>query len=243
LGKCRRFSLPGLASGDYYLVKPHKSMKRIHILLGLGLTVVVAHADLIIETREVTPQMTKDGVLRIKGAKIRADVVGDDKSLIIDSNTGDELTLSHERKEALRTSLLKFRQTARYTNAIAAKARLPKPRSTGKTEKVNGYDTEIYAWTNSYGMPVTLWVAMNFPNLARIKKELAALDKLNDTYMEKYAPDSSEVPGMCLKMQSVGVSKKDVGLTNTTTLVSVREETIDASIFEVPKDYHEVTSP
>jgi Domain of unknown function (DUF4412) len=217
-------------------------MKRIHILLGLALTVVVAHADLIIETSVVNPQSSNYFILKMKGGKVRAEEVGGDRITIYDLNTVDELTLFHKTREAVKTPLLKFRQTARFTNAIAVNAKLPKPQYTGKTEKVNGYDTEIYTWTNSRGESVTLWVARNFPNLAKIKKDLDKLEKLH-TSLDKEAPGSSELPGMVLKAQRTGIGPKGGGLTSTTTVVSAREETIDASIFELPKDYHEVTSP
>jgi hypothetical protein len=221
-------------------------MKRIFILPALVFTIVAARADLVIEQSVVGPQSTRNGIIKIKGDKIRADMVDgtlSDRSQIIDLNTGDEFTLLHNKKEVVKTSLMKFRQTSYYSNAIAANTKLPKPLNTGKTEKVNGYDTEIYTWTNSRGMTETLWVAKNFPNFGKIKNDLAKLDKLNDAELDKMAPDQSALSGMLIKMQWAGIGPKESGLTLTTTLISAKVEPIDASIFEVPKDYHEVKSP
>jgi hypothetical protein len=203
------------------------------ILLALVFIITTAQADLVMEQNVIGPESTNDAVIKIKGDKIRADSAErGDSSMMIDLNTGDEFTLLHKQKEVVKTSTssMQFRKTAYYAKAVAANAKLPKPQDTGKTEIVNGYDAEIYTWTNSRGMTETLWVAKNFPNFEKIKNDLAKLDKLNASNMEKMTPDQSTLPGMLLKMQWSGIGDES-GLTVTTTLVSAKEESIDDSVF------------
>jgi hypothetical protein len=52
------------------------------------------------------------------------------------------------------------------------------------------------------------------------------------------APDTDTLPGMVIK------TKADVqGQEITTTLISAQEESVDASVFEIPKDYQEMNAP
>jgi hypothetical protein len=105
--------------------------------------------------------------------------------------------------------------------------------ATGKFERVNGYDTEIYNWSGAHGLTETLWVAKTFPNYDAIKPELARLDWFNDTGPHPNAqPELSRLPGMVIKSESVIKERK-----LTTTLVSAKLETVDASLFELPADY------
>jgi hypothetical protein len=214
-------------------------MKRVYIILALVFAAFVAQADLILEQRIAGPALegTNSGKILIKGHMIRADAALEGWFVILDVDADEQWQLSRKQKTAQKVLLWKNKQTARYTNAVAANAKLPSPQSTGTTEKVNGYDTEIYTWTNSVGSPVRLWVAKDFPNFARIKKYLALLDRANNTGMYKPTPDRSLLPGMVLKWEAPGTGPKEGGAMITTTLVSAKEESIDASLFEVPKGY------
>jgi hypothetical protein len=52
------------------------------------------------------------------------------------------------------------------------------------------------------------------------------------------SPDVGALPGMVVKTQMEMNGQKV-----TSSLVSVKEESVDASIFEAPKDYHEMAQP
>jgi len=52
------------------------------------------------------------------------------------------------------------------------------------------------------------------------------------------APDVNTLPGMVVKTQ-MEVNGQKI----TSTLVSVKEDSVDASIFQTPKDYQQMTQP
>jgi len=120
-----------------------------------------------------------------------------------------------------------------------ASAEPPKPQATGRTEKIGDYQTEIYTWSNSTGMSATLWVAKDFPNYKKINEQLDRLSKSAAGGMGKgMGPDLGTLPGMLVKSEEAVLGQKV-----TTTLVSAKEAPVDDSVFETPKDYHEMTQP
>jgi hypothetical protein len=115
-------------------------------------------------------------------------------------------------------------------------ARPPVPQATGKTQKVGNYDTELYAWSNSRGITGTAWVAKNFPDYLKIKTDLAVLDKAFEGGGDVMNPAVSTLPGMVVRSQVAGS-----GQTITIALISVKEEPVDASLFQIPANYKEMT--
>jgi O-succinylbenzoate synthase len=118
-------------------------------------------------------------------------------------------------------------------------APLPQFTDTGKTERVGDYTAEVYTWSRPDGANQTVWVAKNFPDYAKIK---AQMDKLNQSPMAQISkgssPDVNTLPGMVVKTQMEMNGQKV-----TSTLVSVKEQSVDASVFETPKDYQQMTQP
>jgi hypothetical protein len=183
---------------------------------------------------------------QIKDNKIRVDMPATPQgamSTIMDLNSGDSVTLLHQRKTAVKVPGAEIKQmaeTMRKARASAApNAAPPTFHDTGKAEKVGNYDTEIYTWSSPDGAKQTVWVARNFPNYARIKIQM---DKLNNSPVAQIskgtAPDVSTLPGMVIKTQ-MEMNEQKV----TSTLVSAKENSVDASIFQTPKDYQELTQP
>jgi hypothetical protein len=183
---------------------------------------------------------------QIKGNKIRVDMPATQQgamSTIMDLDSGDSVTLLHQQKVAMKVPGAAIKQMAQKMKEARASAvtNAPPPtfRDTGKIENVSGYDTEIYSWSSPDGANQTVWVAKNYPNYAKIKVQM---DKLNNSPVARIskgtAPDVSNLPGMVIKTQMEMNGQKV-----TSTLVSVHEESVDASIFETPKDYQEMTQP
>jgi hypothetical protein len=212
-------------------------MKRILICFALACTVVAARADLTIKQKVERAAVSSDTTTQIKGDKVRVDM--GEISTIMDLSTSDTITLMHKSKMAMKLSGVQMKQMMdamkKQMGAAADNAEPPKPQATGKTEKVGDYNTEIYTWSNTNGMTatMTMWVAKDFPNSKNIKEQLAKVKKSTAGGMSKgMAPDDSALPGMVVKTQAEVLGQKI-----TTTLVSVKEETLDASLFDVPKDY------
>ena len=169
-------------------------------------------------------------VTKVKGDKIWWDgYINGNKggSLFVDLKTGDYFNIQDWSKKIIKNSSI----PTNYNNDFA-KIASPEFQDTGKTEMLNGYETEIYKWTNFDGVIETLWVAKNFPNFVEMKGDLAKLDKFND---KKWILNFSSLSGMPLKLFI-----PDKGDTRglTFNLLSAKEESIDDTNFDLPKDYH-----
>jgi len=201
-------------------------MKRIFILGSFLCIAVGAHADLVLQEQIAAPHYTGVSTMKVKGTKVRLDLfAGEPRALstIMDLNTGEVITLMHNQKMFLKNQV----------KPKAAMSKAPVLHDTGKNQKVGDYDTELYAWSNTRGISGTAWVAKNYPDFARIKVDLATLDKTADSENDT-SPQVSQLPGMVVRSEVSGG-----GQTLTLALISAREEKLDASVFGVPRDYKE----
>ena len=221
-------------------------MKQIAISLGLTFSILAARADLVLQQNVESATINGTITTQIKGNKIRVDMPSGPQgamSTIMDLSSGDSTTLLHDQKVAMTVPGAQIKQMAENLKKARAgsetNAAPPKFQDTGKTEKVGNYDAEIYTWSSPDGANQTVWVARDFPNFAKIKVQM---DKLNDSpvgQMSKgVAPDVNTLPGMVVKTQ-MEVNGQKI----TSTLVSVKEDSVDASIFQTPKDYQQMTQP
>jgi hypothetical protein len=205
-------------------------MKKILIFLIFFSGIGALQADLIMELNFLTPKIKL--VIKIKEGKIRYDLLLGNGygniSRIVNPKTGDDFILEYVPKRISDPSAI-FGQT----NAVT-KVGWPKFQDTDKTEMLNGYEAEIYRATNSDGMTETLWVAKNYPNFQKIKNDLSKLDRRNN---KGYMPELNSLSGMPLKLFIPHKSNIGYGADVTLTLLSAREESINDSIFELPKDY------
>jgi hypothetical protein len=216
----------------------HAAMKIIYIVFALVFAAATVRADLVIQQQITIATNSSVATMKIKGGKIRLDMYAGQPraiSTITDLKTGDAITLLHTQKMFVKTAGATARQTKPAGNGPTVTAKPPVPRATGKTEKVGGYDTEIYTWSNSRGITGTAWVAKNFPDYARIRTDMAVLDKSAAEANNSLDPELSKLPGMVVKSQVTG-NKQAI----TVTLVSAREEPVDASLFQAPANYKEM---
>lgn len=204
-------------------------MKRLFILITLAGALTGARADLVMQQQVVTPSYNGTATLEVKGTKVRLDLyAGQPQALstIADLNSTETITLLHHQKMYLKTP------AAPKAKSPASQA--PVPRPTGKTEKLGTYDTDIYTWSNSRGITGTAWVARNYPDFARIRTDLAVLDRANNSGNDM-SPDLSRLPGMVVKSQVTGGGKTIIAV-----LLSARETPVAASQFSVPSGYTEM---
>jgi hypothetical protein len=221
--------------------KQHRTtMKQIVICLGLTFGIMAARADLVLQQNVESAMVNGTITTQIKGDKIRVDMPSSPQgamSTIMDLGSGDSTTLFHERKAAMMVPGTEIKQMAEKLKQSRASAGTnaapPKFQDTGKTEKVGNYNTEIYTWSSPDGANQTVWVARDFPDYAKIKVQM---NKLNDSPVAQMskgaAPDVNTLPGMVVKTQMEMNGQKV-----TSTLVSAKESSVDASIFQTPKDY------
>lgn len=213
-------------------------MKYIPILFALFFSAVALRADLILEQQASDTNRTRTAILKLHGDKMRLDQPDDGLSVIADLKTRDSLTLLTTNKMFLKRFGSEIRwemkEEKKYSGGTNDMDKPPAPAlATGKSETMNGQDTEIYIWSGARGVTETLWVARKFPNYDSIRLELAKLDRFNDAGPHRNAqPELSRLPGMVIKSESTAK-----GRTVTNTLVSVKVEPVDVSLFELPADY------
>ncbi len=221
-------------------------MKRLPILLGLAVSLVAARADLVLQQNVESAMINGLVTTQIKGEKIRVDMPATAQggmSTIMDLDSGDSVTLIHDQKTAMKSPGAQIKQmvaSLKKTRANAdTNAPPPKFLDTGKTEKVGNYTAEVYTWSSPDGANQTVWVAKDFPDFQEIKVQM---DKLNNSPIAQIskgtAPDVSTLPGMVVKTQMEMNGQKV-----TSTLVSAKEQSVDAAIFQTPQGYQEVTQP
>jgi hypothetical protein len=221
-------------------------MKRPLICLGLAVSLVAAHADLVLQQTVESAMINGTVTTQIKGDKIRVDMPATPQgamSTIMDLNSGDSITLMHDQKAAMKVPGAQIKQMVENMKKARASAgtNAPPPQfvDTGKAEKVGSYNAEIYNWSSPDGANQTVWVTKDFPNYSDIKVQM---DKLNNSPIAQIskgtAPDVSTLPGMVVKTQMEMNGQKV-----TSTLVSAKEQAVDASIFQTPQGYQEITQP
>ena len=216
-------------------------MKHIIILLMLVCAAAGTRADLVMQQQIVTPDYNAVVTMKVKGVKVRLDLdAGQPQavSTITDLNTGDTINLMHAQKMYVKTPGALLRQARPAVNGAAATAKPPLPRATGKTQKTGGYDAEIYTWSNPRGIAGTAWVATNFPDYARIRTDLAMLDRSTAEMNNNSDPVLSALPGMVVRSQVAGS-----GHTITVILLSAMEAPVDATVFQLPAGYKELPRP
>jgi hypothetical protein len=218
--------------------------RSILALIAFFFSAAALRADLVLEQQSSDTNRTSVVILKLHADKMRLDQSDDHLSVIVDLRTRDSVTLLTTNKTYLQRYgadiKWKVELEKKNTGGTNEMDAMPAPAiNTGKSETVNGYDTEIYTWSGAHGLTETLWVAKNFPNFEAIRAELAKLDSFNDSGPHRNAQQKlSALPGMVLKSESVFDGHKV-----TTTLVSVKVEPVKALLFELPVDYSPWNAP
>ena len=216
-------------------------MKIRTVCLAFSATVCCAYADLTMIQKVEGTGPTVDMTIRIKDGKARMDS-NPAFATIIDGKTGEVINLMLDQKKIVRISADKMKAVAEMVNKYNSadkKDKDAKPTlvATGKNEKINGYDAEEYVYENST-FKATYWIAPLYPNGSAILKELEALNPQLWATAGMNLPDYRAFKGVPIKtIISAG------GTNMTTTLVSVKQDPIDAALFLPPKNFQEVKAP
>jgi Domain of unknown function (DUF4412) len=220
---------------------PSRPMKcALPLVFSLVLGVSAVRADYVIVQKLDGALQSGNMTIKIKDTKVRADVAAQ-ISTIMDSATGDSITLMHGQKSFMKMPAERTKALIAQMQKLqpgGAPAATPKLTPTGKKEKVDKYDCEVFTWTNG-GMNVTYWICKDFPNFAQINAAMAKMQNAGVGAVGKgILPGAAELPGMVVKTEvTVGGQKI------TTTIVSVTEENVDPGVFQVPPDYKEIPMP
>lgn len=222
---------PSIKRAEIKPLQTNSYMKLKYIIGFAAIALSSARADIVIEqTIESSAQPTSKMSMKIKGDKVRTDI-GDQMTTIMDMKTFDSTTLMHANKISVKGNGAQIKAASEAATAQAAAEM--KPVNTGKTEKVGGYDCEV--WTVEVaGSKITMWAAKGYPDYSAIKAELEKMAKLSPQ-----APNPmAAIDGMVLKTVA-----EVAGAKMTTTLDSAKKTDIADSEFNVPTGYQEMNVP
>lgn len=217
-------------------------MKTPAALLALALFATPAFADWVIESKVENPMMNTNTVTKVKGDKVRTDMATGPMgamSSIIDTASGDSVQLIHAQKMAMKTSAAQMKQAmemAKQASGVKADAAAVKPQATGQKEKVGAYDCEIWSWTAA-DTTAKFWVALNHPQAAALK-EIDKKTRAGALAGMQTGPDTTLLPGPAIKTEISAAGTK-----TTMTILSVKEEAVDAKEFDVPAGYNAMAMP
>lgn len=217
-------------------------MKPLLSTLAVALAfITTASADWVMESKIESPQMNTNTVTKIKGDKIRTDMAAGPvgaMSSIIDTASGESTQLIHGQKMAMKTNAAQMKQAMEMARQMTGgkDGAAAKLQATGQKEKISGFDCEIWAATDA-NMSSKYWVAANHPQAKALKE----IDKKVRSGMmggAQMGPDTSVLPGPALKTETTMMGSK-----TTVTVLSIKEQAVDAKDFEVPADYQTMAMP
>ena len=220
-------------------------MKRSLLCFGLALLSASAlRADLVVVQKIDGIGHVGEMTMKIKEGKMRVDVTPE-VSAITDLGTGTVTTLMHTQKafmqidgEMTRKLMERFQKAKGAPKDEGDEA--VKLKATGKHENVNGFDTEIYTYETGK-MQMTFWVAKDFPEADKFR---AALKQMQNSPMaamaRKMGKQPTDFPGVPVKTEATDPNN---GSKFTSTILSVKEQVLDASEFMPPADYKGMAMP
>lgn len=216
-------------------------MKKIAIICLL-LASLHTRGDVVIVEQTVVPRMpAQNTITKIKGNKFRKDFPNR-ISAIYDLDSGGSIRIDHQMKSFKRISRSQGEALTKILDKIGGPTPAAPPAmvDTGKTENVNGHETEVY----TAAMPsatYTYWVAKDYPDYAAMNEETKKLREWSEAMNKEdnLSPDLSKLDGMVVKSERVSAG----GEVTTITLISAKIQPLDDQEFQPPAGYTEVLSP
>jgi len=226
-------------------------MKRWHVWVALILLgAPLLRADLLVvqKVEESGPgKQSREITLKVKGDKIRADV-SPEISILMDTASGETITLRHPQKTFLQVSAdaslqlaqkMEQMRDARVMEGIEEEP--AKLEATGKRETVAGQETRIYTAQNG-AIKMTYWIAQNSPDADKFLTLLAPLQKASMVKLAggmTLSPPDFKFPGLPVKTEMMTPDGRKI----TTTILSIKEQPLEEIDFTVPPGYRSLPQP
>lgn len=206
------------------------------LLLCLGLC-SLAQADVTIVQKVEGVGPVSEMTMRIKGDRARIDATPQ-VSTIVDSKTGETVTLMHDQKMIVRVSPEKMKAAMEMVNKFGTETKSsPAPiklSPTGKKETINGFETEEFVCETD-AFRARYWIATKLADGGSVLKQLQSLKadawKIGGGQM----PDFQDFPGLPIKTE---ISAQ--GYNIVTTITSVKQDPLPESDFVPPADYKDM---
>ncbi len=235
VGRAGRPSYPGPT--DRPLARHHAMKFAAALLLLLCFAAAAARADLVIVQRVEGGGMEGEMTIRLQGKRVRADIAPG-ISTIVDGAKGETIVLQHKTKIFNRIDAEQTKALAEQLLTAQAGSAPGKLTPTNEKKEVAGHQTQAYHWVVGQ-MKMKFWVCTDFANADAIQQQLNALQSVGlAPIAASLMPDPRQMPGLRLRTEfEMGGSKV------ATTIQSIKQEPVDATIFDVPKGYREVALP
>ncbi|HEY2614201.1 MAG TPA: DUF4412 domain-containing protein [Chthoniobacterales bacterium] len=200
-------------------------------------SLVVARGDLTIVQKVESGTSVSQMTIKLKGDKARIEATPQ-VTTIMDTKSGEMLTLMNDEKKFLRISGEKAKAFAEMVSKYGATAaEKPKLTLTGKKETIGGYETEEYV-SEKASFKASYWIALNYPDGAVILKQLQTMVPKDWNEAAKGVPDYRDFPGLPLRTQ-IKMGGKEI----TTTITSIKQDGLSEAEFIPPKDFEEMKVP
>jgi len=214
-------------------------MTCLRALSVLFLTSACLRADLVLVQDVDAMGQKLTMTLKTKGTLIRMDL-NPQMSVIVDSTNGEVKTLMHDQKMVMTMNIdaMKGMMPSSLTASGTSKA-APVIKPLGKMEKINGYDTEEYLFTQG-DVSSHLWIAKDHPQFAAF---VQAMDVMRKGPIGQISPqlqmDMTQLPGLPMK----SVLEMNGKAAGTSVVKSVEEKELDPAEFIAPADYKPLSMP
>ncbi len=208
------------------------------LLLVVPLLVGIARADLTITQKVEGAIHDGDVTIKIKGDKARIDATPQITTLL--DGSGDVINLMNDQKRFIRMSAEKMKAMASMAAQFGvghAGAEKPKLTPTGKTETINGFATEEYAF-DSPQLKGSYWIAKDYPAADSIIKQLQALKPEAMGPAASAVPDYRDLPGVPIRTR-VTIGNQEF----VTTITSIKQDPLPDSDFAIPAGFEQIKLP
>jgi len=207
------------------------------LALVTAAAITTASADLTIAYSIEQGSGTKPSTLTLKtkDGKVRSDV-SEEVSAIVDTQTGDTVTLMHQQKMATTLPGSTIKDMAAAAGAGNATANPAPPKPTGRTEKISGFQCEEYVVENG-GQTMELWITKEVPEGSDIISQLSRLGASMNPAAA--ATEGMTIDGFPVRTSVSGGPQGRV----TITVVGINRDPLKDSEFKVPSGYRKVEVP
>jgi hypothetical protein len=202
-------------------------------LLLLTALALSAQAGYTIVQQVEGPGTTSDVTIRIEGNKMRSEVA-EPLSVIVDGETGESIFLQHKNHTFSRVTAEQARRMGERLVEAQTDHDPGTLLPTGEKKMIGSYTGELYIWTIG-AMKMRLWISRDFPDGPAVQAQLDRLQQFGvNSVGAKLMPPSASLPGLRLRTEMELPGQKLVY-----TILSVKEEPIEAAYFTIPPGYHE----
>jgi hypothetical protein len=214
------------------------SLKRALFAGGLcfwifSLVPLEARADLTIVQQTEGAGASGEMLIRIRGNKMRSDLTAR-LTMILDGDTGETFFLHHADQTFSRVTAEEAKHMGERFGEAQSGSEAGKLFATGEKKMIGSHLAELYLWTIG-AMKMRLWIAHDFPNGQAVQAQLDRLQRVGlASATANLMPPAGSVPGLRLRTE---IELKGQKLAYT--ILSVKEEPLDAAQFSIPPEYRE----